>query len=343
MEPFRIRLSQSVLSLLLAASLGTAGSEALACAACSGTLSKDWVNHGVTTSPGFSVDLSYDYLNQNQQRYGTGKASGTLVNSQLAAGQEVEAYTKTQSMTTTLSYTADAWGVSAQVPYVKRTHGTYGTTAPLGSTYSDSSDSSIGDVRLVGRYSGFSEDRSSGLIAGVKLPTGNTNAYFNVNAVTPAGTPLDAGLQIGTGSTDLIFGGYTSGGFSHYGWFVQGSVQHAVATRLALGGATYRPGDAYSLNTGIRYAVFGAKFSPMLQLNIIKREADSGTGVPLDPVTNVPVSGGTLAYLAPGLSMHVGDSTLLYGFVQLPVYQNVNSLQIVPQYTLTLGMRQSFQ
>ncbi|OIR13706.1 hypothetical protein GALL_48410 [mine drainage metagenome] len=120
-------------------------------------------------------------------------------------------------------------------------------------------------------------------------------------------------------------------------------MQHAVATQQALGNLYYRPGDAYQLNTGIRYAGFGAKVSPMLQLNVVKRETDSGAfTVPVDPVTGVSVSGGTLAYLAPGVSVRVGGGASVYGFVQIPIYQNVNSLQLTPGYTLTLGMRQSF-
>jgi hypothetical protein len=315
--------------------------DVLACAACGDTLSRDWESQGISGRQGFIADLSYDYLNQDKQRYGTGAASSTLINSQLAAGQEVEAYTKTQTVTASLIYNDDTWGVSAYLPYVMRSHGTYGNTPPLGSSYSTSSDASIGDIKIIGRYTGLSTDRTSGIIAGIKLPTGSTGKNFD--AGTAAGTPLDAGLQIGTGSTDIILGGYTTGTIHTYGWFVQGTVQHAVATKKALGDLDYRPGDAYLLNTGIRYAAFGAKVSPMLQLNIIKRQADSGAlTVPTDPVTGVPVSGGTLAYLAPGVSVRVGGGASVYGFVQLPIYQNVNSLQITPSYTLTLGVRQSF-
>lgn len=329
---------RSVLSLALALATLAASSEAYACAACGCTLSKDWETQGISSKPGFSADLSYDYLNQNQQRYGSGKASGAVIQRQLAALQEIEAFTKTQTLTASLNYTGDNFGLSIQLPFVNRTHATYGSTAPLGSTYLNSSDNSIGDARIIVRYTGFSAEKTSGLIAGIKLPTGNTGAYFADGV-----TPLDAGLQIGTGSTDLIFGGYTSGSVDKYGWFAQGTMQHAVATDAALGGATYRPGDAYTLNTGLRYAEFGAKVTPMLQLNIIKRQADSGTGVPNDPLTGVPVSGGTLAYLAPGVSVRVGGGTSVYGFLQLPVYQSVNSLQLVPAYTLTLGVRQSFE
>ncbi|MDD4928499.1 MAG: hypothetical protein PHP85_04400 [Gallionella sp.] len=326
------------ISLILALATLSCGSEVFACAACDSTLSRDWDTQGISTKTGFSADLSYNYLNQNQQRYGVGQASATLINSQLAAGQEIEAYTRTQTFTAALNYTGEVFGLSIQLPFLNRTHATYGNTAPLGSTYLPSSDSSIGDARIIGRYTGLSAEKTSGLIAGIKLPTGNTGAYFSDGV-----TALDSGLQIGTGSTDIILGGYTSGSIKQYGWFAQGTVQRAVATDTAMGGLTYRPGDAYTLNTGIRYAEFGAKITPMLQLNIIKRQADTGSSVPLDPVTQVSVSGGTLAYLAPGASIRVGGGTSVYGFIQLPVYQSVNSLQITPQYTLTLGVRQSFE
>lgn len=319
-----------------------ASMDALACAACGCTLSKDWESQGISGKPGFTADLSYDYLNQNKQRYGTSAASATLINSQYAAGQEVEAYTKTSAVSASLIYTADTWGVSVIIPYVSRSHGTYGSGTPGAvvdtATLTTSSDSGIGDIRIIGRYNGFAADNASGVIGGIKLPTGNTDAHFSDGV-----TPLDAGLQIGTGSTDIILGGYTTGAFDTYGWFVQGTVQHAVATKRALGDLDYRPGDAYTLNTGIRYAVFGAKVSPMLQLNIVKKQADSGAfTVPTDPVTGVPVSGGTLAYLAPGISARVGGGASVYGFVQIPIYQNVNSLQLTPSYILTLGVRRSF-
>lgn len=327
-------------ALLACALLGSA--DAFACAACGHTLSSDWGTQGISLKPGFAADLSYSYINQDQQRYGADSASPALINNQLVNGQEIESYTRTQTLTAALSYNDEDWGISLLLPWVKRTHATFGATAPLGSSYSTSSDSGIGDIRVIGRYDGFSEDKTSGLIGGVKLPTGNTRATFNSG--TSAGQPLDAGLQIGTGSTDLILGGYTTGTVSSYGWFLQGMVQHAVATQKALGNLDYRPGDSYSVNAGIRYAGFGATVSPMLQLNIIKRQADSGAlTVPTDPITGVPVSGGILAYLAPGVSVRVGGGASVYGFVQLPVYQKVNSLQITPRYTLTVGVRQSFQ
>lgn len=313
--------------------------DAHACAACGCTLSKDWGTQGISMTPGFTADLSYNYINQNQQRYGTGTASAAQISALNAAGQEIEDYTTTRTTTASLHYASDAWGVTTQLPFVQRTHGTFGNqgTWPATTNYLSSSDSGIGDISVTGRYTGFSADKSAGIIAGIKLPTGSTSATFN------DGSAVDRSLQIGTGSTDLILGGFLTGAIGEYGWFAQGTVQQAVATK-SIAGQDYRPGDAYALNTGIRYARFGAKFTPMLQLNYIYRRPDTGlAATPADALTGGPATGGTLVYLSPGASVRVGGGTSVYGFVQLPVYQNVNSLQLSARYTLTLGVSHSFQ
>ena len=327
------------LSLVISGAALVNAGQASACAACGCTLSTNWQTQGINTTPGYSFNLAYSYLNQNQQRYGSGKASAAQIAALNAAGNEIEDYTRTQTLTAALNYTGDAWGATVELPFVKRTHGTFtdAGTWPTTTNYLSSSDNSIGDIRVVGRYTGFSADRSTGLIIGAKLPTGSTNATFN------DGSPVDPSLQIGTGSTDVILGGFIAGNIDHYGWFVHGTVQHAVSTK-SFNGAEYRPGDTWSLNTGIRQAKFGAKFTPMLQLNLVHRRPDSGAAAtPPDALTGGPATGGTLAYLAPGATLRIGGGTSLYGFVQLPVYQDVNSLQLVPRYTLTLGVRQSFE
>jgi len=47
-----------------------------------------------------------------------------------------------------------------------------------------------------------------GVQLGVKLPTGHYGTAVNFNSGPNVGTPLDASLQAGTGSTDLIVGAY---------------------------------------------------------------------------------------------------------------------------------------
>jgi hypothetical protein len=343
-NPFRIHASfRSVITTAFALMPLIAINNAHACAACGDTLSKEWGTQGVSTTPGFTADFSYIYINQDQQRYGSGAASPDQINALSAAGQEIEDYTTTRTTTASLNYTSDTWGISAQFPYFDRTHGTFGNTGsyPATTDYSSSSDNGIGDIRVISRYTGLSSDKSAGIIAGIKLPTGNTDANFSSGA--EAGNPLDPSLQIGTGSTDVILGGFFTGAIDEYGWFAQATVQHAVATKSFFG-ENYRPGDAYSVNTGLRHAKFGAKFTPMLQLNYLHRQPDTGAAAtPPDALTGGPATGGTLVYLTPGALYRVGGGTSLYGFVQLPVYQYVNSLQLTPRYTVTIGVHQTFE
>jgi len=348
---FHIRKSfRTIIATALALLPFTAMNNALACASCGCTLSTDWGSQGVSTTTGFSADLSYTYINQNTPIYGSSKPSAAQISNLYANGQEIETATKTQTVTASFNYTSDTWGIGIQIPYLNRTHATDGNlnpangdtpaTVPQGTNGATSADSGIGDVRIIGRYSGFSADRTTGIIAGIKLPTGSTNANFTGGP--GAGSALDAGLQLGSGSTDIILGAFTSGLISTYGWFVQGTVQQAISPLVNEASGTYRPGDTYTLNTGVRYAGFGAKVTPMLQLNFIHRNSDQGTAVPTDVFTGAPVSSGTLAYLAPGASVRIGGGTSVYGFVQLPVYQNVGSLQLVPKFTATLGVHQTF-
>ena len=60
----------------------------------------------------------------------------------------------------------------------------------------------IGDIRIMGMYTGLSEDMSTGLLAGAKFPSGSWT-YPHANRDT----------QIGSGSADLLLGAYHLGTF----------------------------------------------------------------------------------------------------------------------------------
>lgn len=87
------------------------------------------------------------------------------------------------------------WGISVKIPYWDRIFRTdIGTPAvPDMTTYRHSA---LGDIRLLGRYTGFSSDLSTGVTLGLKLPTGDWT-YLN----------FDRDTSIGTGTTDLLLGG----------------------------------------------------------------------------------------------------------------------------------------
>ncbi len=73
-------------------------------------------------------------------------------------------------------------------------------------------------MRVVGRYLGFTEDKSVGVQFGLKLATGSFDNNFI--AGPQEGEPFDRGLQPGTGTTDLLVGAFTFGALSRdWDWF----------------------------------------------------------------------------------------------------------------------------
>jgi len=296
-----------------------------ACSSCGCTLNSDWASQGFKTGSGFSMDLRYDYFNQDDLRTGTGRvgaAAKTLPNA-----NEIQQYTVNRNTTLTLDYGFDeAWGVTVLAPYMDRSHGTF---APGDTELSTSHSSSIGDVRVVGRYQGFSPEHDWGLQFGVKLPTGATNVKFDSGP--QAGQPLDRGLQPGTGSTDLLLGIYKFGPLNQsFDYFSQALLQVPVTSK-----DDFKPGVGANLSAGVRYVTDGP-VAPHLQVNIRTERPESGANA------DVENSGATLAYLSPGVTWNVAEKVQVYGFAQLPIYQRVNGFQLEPKYTVSVGMHYAF-
>lgn len=318
---------------IVAASLGLSPT-AFACSSCGCTLSSDWDSQGITGGQGLKVDLRYDFINQNQLRAGDHVAGSAEVNAALGAGTlaEIEQSTRNRYYTLGLDYSwGRSWGVNIQVPFYDRFHSTVDsdTINAGGSEPSTSQLHELADIKIIGRYRGLSPDGDIGLLFGLKLPTGRTTAKFTTGPL--AGTALDRSLQAGTGSTDLILGAYRFGSLNKdWDWFAQGLFQSALHTKDG-----YRPGNALNLNAGVRYMARG-NTAPQLQINAKTGGRDSGANA--DPNN----SGGTVVYLSPGLTYSASKSTKLYGFVQLPLYQYVNGVQLAPHWNASIGTTVSF-
>ena len=322
---------------------------ALACASCGCSLNTDIGTQGMGINPGWSVDLRYDTLNQNKLRLGNRSIAQSAA---AATGNEVENYTQNNYLTASLDYNnGESWGVSAVLPYIIRNHSTFGafsggvTPPEQGDGAYSSKTSGVGDIKIIGRYFGFAEQKNWGIQYGVKLPTGARNQS---GALSAGGqTIIDPGLQAGSGSTDLIVGAYQFGFINdseNWGYFSQLQYQAAVMVQSVptnvpnpdgVYGGTYRPGNSMNLNLGINYQGF-ERWVPTLQLNVLNKKVDSGTAA------DTYATGGTLAYLTPGLLYRLTEKTQIYANVQLPIYQNVNGIQIVPSYIFSTGVRVQF-
>ncbi|MBL6751744.1 MAG: hypothetical protein ISP90_14550 [Nevskia sp.] len=299
---------------------------ALACSSCGCTLGTEWASQGYSTGTGLRLDLRYDFVDQSQLRLG---AHAVDKHSYVPADpdQEIQQGTLTRFYTLSASYNLSRdWGLDVQLPYLDRQHQTIGTA---GAAVSGSQDSGIGDLRILGRFQGLFADRTLGLQFGLKLPTGAFHGRFGSGP--QAGSPLDRGLQPGSGTTDLLLGIY------HYqpigrDWdrFGQLQLRQAIDSR-----EQFRPSTQVTANFGLRY-VANPALIPQLQVNL--RWEGHETGVQGDYAN----SGDRAVFISPGLTVRVRRGLQAYGFLQLPAYQYYHGLQLAPTYTVSAGVSYGF-
>lgn len=310
---------------LALATLLLATPAAQACGACGCTLNSDWASQGYALRPGFRADLRFDYFNQDQLRMG--RQAVDRGSFPLPSEQEIQRQTLNRNLTLMLDYSPSAdWGLTVALPAYNRSHETVaaGDVDP-----SFSQGRGLGDVRVLGRYQGFSEDHTFGVQAGLKLPTGATTQAFSDGP--QAGQPLDRGLQLGSGTTDLLVGAYAFGDLAQdWGCFAQVLFQKPLGEKDG-----FRPGDGVNVNAGLRYTGLRG-LTPHLQLNLRAEGRESG------PQADVANSGATLLYLSPGLTFDLSPGFQVYAFAQLPLAQRVTGLQIEPRSSLSLGMHWTF-
>lgn len=300
-----------VLILMQAQAYASCGS-----AAC--TINTQW-DQG-KQQPGLMLDLRYEYIDQDQLREGLNKTSN-------GAGEALEKRTINRNLIGTLDYTFNEnWGVAFSVPYVNRDH-----MHMLNDTleYESWNYSKMGDVRVIGRYQPTAEPFQNldyGIKFGTKLPTGATDITNADNKMA------ERALQPGTGSTDIVLGAYIHQTLpdSSGGWFMQAMLQHAVTTI-----DRFTPGDQIGIDLGLNYRL-SDKWGALLQLNALHKESDMGANAEPD------LSGGLSVFLSPGLSYAIGLNSQIYGFIQKPVYQYVNGVQLTADMTAAVGLRQHF-
>ena len=325
---------------------------AQACATCGCSLSTD-AAMGYSAASGWRVNLQYDYINQSQLRSGTGSVSASSVAAlNPATNQEVEHDTINRYTTLGLSYSPNSdWSLNLQIPYIDRSHSTYGAATPDQLTADNLSGATLrglGDIKLIGSFQGLLPTHNLGVQLGVKLPTGryggpNADGTGTVgrdpiafSSGPSAGQLVDTSLQPGTGSTDLIVGAYYYQPLSQdFDGFVNGQFQSAVAHKLDSPGADYRPGNLASLSFGVRYEAH-PDWVPQLQVNLTRKSHDQGA------LADTTDTAGTVAYLSPGLSVTVDKGWQAYGFVQLPVYSQLDGYQLFPHWTASLGISTAF-
>jgi hypothetical protein len=274
---------------------------------------------------GSTLDLRYEAITQKQPRSGSDRiAVGAIPH------HHDEVSTRNRNLVGTFNHTfASGWGISASVPFVDREHLHihHHRGAQLQEQWSFRE---LGDLRLTGRYQrALASDTASstvGAIAGLKLPTGRTGI------ANDAGSVAERSLQPGTGTTDLIVGGYI-----HHqlparaaSVFAQAQYQRALGEHDG-----YRPGAQFTVDLGYGQA-FTEKLSGIVQVNAVVKGRDRGANAePAD-------SGSRSFYLSPGLSWQLTERIRAYAFYQHPLHQHVNGVQLTADRAFLVGVSTRF-
>ncbi|GAA5181879.1 hypothetical protein GCM10025771_29860 [Niveibacterium umoris] len=282
---------------------------------------------GAWTHTGWRGELRLEYLDQKTLRSGTHSPDPEA----LSQEEAIERESRSTNLIGSLDYRFNPkWSVALQLPLINRAHshdlraeGSDSATTPESWAYTR-----MGDARVLARYQHIPSDDAStlfGLVAGFKLPTGSTS-------VTNAdGAAAERTLQPGTGTLDLILGANARAVLTPSDAMF-GAFTTAVATNSH---DDYKPGNRVELSGGWSHAV-SPSWGTALQLNYLHKGRDSGEQAEPDN------SGLDTVQLSPGLTVALSDNTSAYGFVQLPLYQHVNGIQLVQKWSLALGLSSHF-
>jgi len=292
------------------------------------SVNTSWDLLGGRGEPGALLDLRYENIKQDQPRSGSDKVGVGQI-----PRHHDEVYTKNSNWLGTFDYAFNAdWGVSVLAPLVDREH--LHIHNHMGQKLPETWDfNGLGDVRVLGRYRlSATESRdppetgSAGVNFGLKLPTGD----FNVR--NGAGELAERTLQPGTGTTDALLGVYLvrSLPLKDLSWFAQAQLQVPFNSRDG-----YKPGQRLSMDAGLRYDLTG-QVSLLLQANLLVRGKDSGVNAEPED------SGGRSLFLSPGVSVAVSNDVRVYGFLQAPLYQYVNGVQLTADKAIVAGLSARF-
>jgi hypothetical protein len=263
---------------------------------------------------GGTAYFGYAYQDQNRNWNGSSQAS---------AANNDDKEIRTDFFNVGVQYMFNSsWGAQLQVPFAYR----YFKVEDAGKAES-TTWGSLGDVRVEGIYTGFAADLSTGISFGLKLPTGNDN--YNPSVV-------DRDTQIGSGSTDILLGGFHRGNLTaddKWDWFVQTELDVPVLIQ-----AGFRPGVELNTAAGIDYKGFTlgrVRISPVAQAIFSYRSNDSGDAAASED------SGYERLLLSPGIEFHI-HPVKIYADVELPVFQNVNGNQLVAPVMVKVNVSYMF-
>jgi hypothetical protein len=317
-----ISLATSILSL---GSLFASTTDANACACGCSVFDVGGLDMPQEQDHGGRIFFEYWSQDQKNNYVGSSRAPADL-------NKDKDLKTQWYNVGLTYNFNRD-WGIMIRVPTMANRSLTTQTDYLFPGQIQTFNSRTFGDLEVMGVYTGFFPDMSTGLIFGLKLPTGTYTALG-----------MDRDNQVGTGSTDLILGAFHRGllsgdnawqYFSAFIWRQPFAYHQAPDPQGFFDGnlgvvQTYHPGMQIDGAIGVVYNnwynVLGFdKITPLAQVIVSHRESDSGTGA--DPLN----SGFDRVMVSPGIEFtKVLDEANKYVLktyvdVEIPVYYRASA------------------
>ena len=309
-----------ILHTLIISGCLVSGSAQASCGAAFCAASNDWLSLTQGVTQGWRVWGQVEYLKQDQLRAGTKKISADEITSH---HEEVKTLNRNALLGLEYGFAPD-WSVGLVLPYSNRDHlhihRHHGTPIPEAWQFDE-----IGDARLTLRHQPANQHANAtswSLQGGLKLPTGRTDVR---NA---DGDEAERSVQSGSGTTDLLLGG----GLAYAPLSLPGSLFSNLTLQAPINEKDgFRPGWRVGVQAGWLIPVSG-KLDLILQGNLLYVGRDRGVNAEPDD------SGRTEAALVPALAYAWSRKLSVYGQLELPLYQNVNGVQLTHDYAVSLGL-----
>ncbi|MBI4422711.1 MAG: hypothetical protein HY554_03225 [Elusimicrobia bacterium] len=313
------------LSALLGLLLGAPSGAGASCGADSCAASPE-ASHAAAARR-LRLSYGFEYLEADRARLGRGSVAIGQVR-----GHHDEHYSVTRIHRVGLSAgLLERLGLDLSLPVVVRSHGHIHNHRG-GRLWNQWHAAGVGDVTAVARARAFQgEGRWPSVYAlvGGKLPSGRTGPFVSEGDERADAEPT---VTPGTGSWDAIVGLALAHSLA--------DIPITAGVRYQLNGPSaqgYRIGNVLDAMAGLRYPILhGVGAMAQANLRIKGRDYRGATREETER------TGGEFLYLSPGVDWMLTDAVSVYAMAQFPVYQRVNSIQLVPAYGLMAGTAWEF-
>jgi len=185
----------------------------------------------------------------------------------------------------------------------------------------------MGDITLLLKYALVQTLKHQFILgAGVKFATGEFKLKDAEGAIN------EPTIMPGTGSYDTILSGLYIFSLMPNRLNLFTSISHRFTTENPL---DYLFGDTTFVDGGMIY-VLSDSISLSAQINARIKRRDEYIATPVDS------TGGEFVNITPGVILAASENLSFYTHVQIPVYQRVNEINLVPNYGLLFGASYGF-